>query len=57
LLAGFTGYKVRLFPVHVGCASSAMPLERGRRRPTDFMKAIGYRAFSTSAIADARDGK
>jgi predicted ATP-grasp superfamily ATP-dependent carboligase len=59
-LAGFTGYKVRQFPVHVGCASlgECRWNETVATTTTDFMKAIGYQGILDIGYRfDARDGK
>jgi predicted ATP-grasp superfamily ATP-dependent carboligase len=59
-VVGFTGHKIRQFPVHVGCAS----LGECRWNPTvarlttDFMKAVGYRGILDIGYRlDARDGR
>lgn len=59
-LAGFTGYKLRQYPVHVGCAS----LGECRRNDTvakitvQFMKAIKYRGILDIGYRfDPRDGQ
>lgn len=46
-LAGFTGHKIRQFPVHVGCASLGVCRENQRVAQTTirFMQAIGYRGI------------
>jgi D-aspartate ligase len=59
-LAGFTGYKVRQFPVHVGCASlgECRWIPEVAETTTRFMKAIGYRGILDIGYRlDARDGK
>jgi D-aspartate ligase len=59
-LVGFTGYKIRQFPVHVGCASLGENRwnETVGRTTIDFMKAIGYRGILDIGYRlDARDGK
>lgn len=59
-VVGFTGHKVRQFPVHVGCAS----LGECRTNPTvdaltrRFMKAVGYRGILDIGYRlDHRDGQ
>lgn len=57
---GFTGYKVRQFPVHVGCASlgECRWNEVVAKTTTDFMKSIGYQGILDIGYRyDARDGK
>jgi ubiquinone/menaquinone biosynthesis C-methylase UbiE len=46
-LAAFTGYKVRQFPIHVGCASlgDCTWNEEVAHITTDFMKRIGYKGI------------
>jgi len=59
-LAGFTGYKVRQFPVHVGCASlgECTWVEEVARTTIDFMQAIGYQGILDIGYRlDPRDGK
>ena len=58
-LAAFTGYKVRQFPIHVGCASlgECRWNEDVARITIDFMKAIGYRGILDIGYRlDPRDG-
>jgi predicted ATP-grasp superfamily ATP-dependent carboligase len=58
-LAGFTGHKIRQFPVHVGCASlgECRSNETVARTTTDFMKAIGYQGILDIGYRfDPRDG-
>jgi len=59
-LAGFTGWKIRQFPVHVGCASlgecSSVP--EVAELTTRFMKSIGYQGILDIGYRlDPRDGK
>jgi D-aspartate ligase len=59
-LAGFTGYKVRQFPVHVGCASlgECRWIPEVAETTVRFMKEIGYRGILDIGYRlDARDGK
>ena len=59
-LAGFTGYKVRQYPVHVGCASlgECRWVEEVASTTIDFMKAIGYQGILDIGYRlDPRDGK
>jgi predicted ATP-grasp superfamily ATP-dependent carboligase len=58
-LAGFTGHKIRQFPVHVGCASLGVcrSNEEVARTTIRFMQAIGYRGVLDIGYRyDARDG-
>ena len=58
-LAAFTGYKVRQFPIHVGCASlgGCTWNEDVARITTSFMKEIGYRGILDIGYRlDPRDG-
>jgi D-aspartate ligase len=58
-LAGFTGHKIRQFPVHVGCASLGVCRwnEEVARTTIRFMQAIGYRGVLDIGYRyDARDG-
>ncbi len=59
-LAGFTGHKIRQFPVHVGCAS--LGVCKSNRTVADlttgFMRAIGYRGvLDIGYRLDPRDGQ
>lgn len=59
-LLGFTGHKIRQFPVHVGCASlgECRWNEEVARLTTDFMKAVGYQGILDIGYRlDARDGQ
>ena len=59
-LVGFTGYKVRQFPVHVGCASlgECRWNETVAQTTTSFMKAVGYQGILDIGYRfDARDGQ
>ena len=59
-LVGYTGYKVRQFPVHVGCASlgECRWIEKVATTTTDFMKAIGYQGILDIGYRlDPRDGE
>jgi predicted ATP-grasp superfamily ATP-dependent carboligase len=59
-LVGFTGHKVRQFPVHVGCASlgECRWNETVARTTTDFMKAVGYQGILDIGFRlDPRDGQ
>ena len=58
-LAAFTGYKVRQFPIHVGCASLGECCwnEDVAKLTIDFMKTIGYRGILDIGYRlDPRDG-
>jgi D-aspartate ligase len=58
-LLGFTGYKVRQFPVHIGCASlgECRWIEEVASTTTRFMKAIGYKGILDIGYRlDPRDG-
>ncbi len=57
---GLTGYKIRQFPVHVGCTSlgECRWNETVAKLTTQFMKAIGYRGVLDIGYRfDARDGQ
>lgn len=59
-LAGFTGHKIRQFPVHVGCASLGVCRwnEEVARTTIRFMKAIGYQGVLDIGYRyDHRDGQ
>lgn len=59
-LVGFTGHKIRQFPVHVGCASLGENRwnETVARTTTDFMKAVGYQGILDIGYRlDPRDGQ
>jgi D-aspartate ligase len=59
-LVGFTGYKIRQFPVHVGCASlgECRWVEDVADTTVRFMKAIGYRGILDIGYRlDPRDGR
>ena len=59
-LVGFTGYKVRQFPIHVGCASlgECRWVETVATTTVEFMKAIGYRGILDIGYRlDPRDGQ
>lgn len=59
-LVGYTGYKVRQFPVHVGCASlgECRWVEKVATTTIDFMKAIGYQGILDIGYRlDPRDGQ
>lgn len=59
-LVGFTGHKIRQFPVHVGCASLGENRwnETVARTTTDFMKAVGYQGILDIGYRlDPRDGR
>ena len=59
-LVGFTGYKVRQFPVHVGCASLGECRWVGEvaSETQRFMKAIGYQGILDIGYRlDPRDGR
>jgi predicted ATP-grasp superfamily ATP-dependent carboligase len=59
-LVGFTGYKVRQFPVHVGCASlgECRWNETVARTTEAFMKAVGYHGILDIGYRlDPRDGQ
>lgn len=59
-LAAFTGYKVRQFPIHIGCASlgECRWNEDVAKITTRFMKSIGYRGvLDIGYRLDSRDGK
>ena len=57
---GLTGYKIRQFPVHVGCTSlgECRQNETVAKLTQQFMKAIGYRGVLDIGYRfDARDGQ
>lgn len=59
-LVGYTGRKIRQFPVHVGCASlgECCWVEEVADLTTQFMKKIGYRGILDIGYRrDPRDGK
>jgi predicted ATP-grasp superfamily ATP-dependent carboligase len=59
-LVGFTGHKIRQFPVHVGCASlgECRWNETVARTTEAFMKAVGYHGILDIGYRlDARDGQ
>jgi D-aspartate ligase len=59
-LVGFTGYKIRQFPIHVGCASlgECRWNETVADLTTRFMKAVGYKGILDIGYRlDARDGQ
>ena len=59
-LAGFTGFKVRQYPVHVGCASlgECRSIPELAKITVEFMKAVGYRGILDIGYRlDPRDGK
>jgi predicted ATP-grasp superfamily ATP-dependent carboligase len=59
-LVGFTGHKIRQFPIHVGCASlgECRWNETVADTTTRFMKAIGYQGILDIGYRlDARDGQ
>jgi D-aspartate ligase len=59
-LLGFTGYKIRQFPVHVGCASlgECRWIEEVADLTTRFMKAVGYQGILDIGYRlDPRDGR
>jgi D-aspartate ligase len=59
-LVGFTGYKLRQFPVHVGCASlgECRWVEDVAATTIRFMKAVGYKGILDIGYRfDARDGQ
>lgn len=59
-LAGFTGHKIRQYPVHVGCASMAVCKwnEDVYNATTAFMKSIGYKGILDIGYRfDPRDGQ
>lgn len=58
-LVGFTGFKVRQYPVHIGCASlgECRQVDEVARLTVDFMRAIGYRGILDIGYRlDPRDG-
>jgi predicted ATP-grasp superfamily ATP-dependent carboligase len=59
-LAGFTGHKIRQFPVHVGCASLGVcrSNEAVAQTTIRFMQAIGYQGILDIGYRyDPRDGQ
>ena len=59
-LLGFTGYKIRQAPIHVGCASlgECRWIETVAKTTTDFMKAVGYKGILDIGYRlDPRDGQ
>jgi D-aspartate ligase len=59
-LAGFTGHKIRQFPIHVGCASLGVCRSNEEVASTTvrFMQAIGYQGILDIGYRyDARDGR
>ena len=59
-LVGFTGHKIRQFPVHVGCASLGVCRSNDTvaRTTIDFMKAVGYQGILDIGYRlDPRDGQ
>lgn len=59
-LCGFTGHKIRQFPVHVGCASLGVCrwVPEVADITTKFMKALGYKGILDIGYRwDARDGQ
>jgi len=59
-LAGFTGHKIRQFPVHVGCASLGICRRNDNVAQTTirFMQAIGYQGILDIGYRyDPRDGQ
>jgi len=59
-LAGFTGHKIRQYPIHVGCASLAVCKmnETVYNVTTTFMKSIGYKGILDIGYRyDPRDGQ
>lgn len=59
-LAGFTGHKIRQFPVHVGCASLGIATwnQEVADMTVSFMRAIGYQGILDIGYRyDQRDGK
>ena len=59
-LAGFTGRKIRQFPIHTGCASlgECCWIRELAEQTTSFMKEIGYRGILDIGYRkDPRDGK
>jgi predicted ATP-grasp superfamily ATP-dependent carboligase len=59
-LVGFTGHKIRQFPVHIGCASlgECRWNEVVAKTTTDFMKAVGYQGILDIGYRlDQRDGQ
>lgn len=58
-VVGFTGFKVRQFPVHVGCASlgECRTIEEVAAITTRFMREVGYRGILDIGYRlDPRDG-
>jgi len=59
-LAAFTGYKVRQFPIHIGCASLGECLwnQKVADKTIAFMKAVGYSGILDIGYRlDPRDGR
>jgi D-aspartate ligase len=59
-LAGFTGHKIRQFPVHVGCASLGVCRwnEEVAKTTIRFMEAVGYQGILDIGYRyDPRDGR
>jgi D-aspartate ligase len=59
-LVGFTGHKIRQFPVHVGCASlgECRSNDTVARTTTTLMKAVGYQGILDIGYRlDSRDGQ
>lgn len=59
-LVGFTGYKIRQFPVHVGCASlgECRWVDEVAKSTIQFMQAIGYQGILDIGYRlDPRDGR
>ena len=59
-LVGFTGHKIRQFPVHVGCASLGENRWNATvaRTTTEFMKAVGYQGILDIGYRlDPKDGQ
>jgi len=59
-LASFTGFKIRQFPIHTGCASlgECSWIEEVANQTTDFMKRIGYKGILDIGYRlDPRDGR
>ncbi len=59
-LVGFTGRKLRAFPVHMGCISlgECRRVDEVARLTVEFMRAVGYRGILDIGYRfDARDGQ
>lgn len=59
-LASFTGFKIRQFPIHTGCASlgECSWIEEVANQTEDFMKKIGYKGILDIGYRlDPRDGR